>query len=66
VTGAHTELVLTRGVGLHTILGISFDIALGNCLDKIAKDLREFKDVLEDKSQIKKFVSNYNKNRKSN
>lgn len=34
VTGKHTEIVLTRGVGLHTILGMTIDIAAGDCLDK--------------------------------
>lgn len=46
VTGAHTEIILTRGVGLHTIIGLSFDIALGNCLDRIAKCIRVYEKVL--------------------
>lgn len=28
-TGKHTEIILTRGVGLHTILGMTIDIAIG-------------------------------------
>jgi tRNA A37 threonylcarbamoyltransferase TsaD len=35
-TGAHTELILTRGVGLHTILGFDVDIAIGRMLDRCA------------------------------
>ena len=35
-TGAHTELVLTRGVGLHTVLGYDIDIAIGRVLDRSA------------------------------
>ena len=34
VTGKHTEIVLNRGVGLHTILGMTIDTAVGNTLDK--------------------------------
>ena len=37
VTGGHTELVLTRGVGLHTIMSFTIDIAIGNYLDRVAK-----------------------------
>ncbi len=33
-TGKHTEIVLNRGVGLHTILGMTIDVAMGHCLDK--------------------------------
>jgi len=32
-TGGHTELVLTRGVGLHTIMGMTVDIAVGTFID---------------------------------
>ena len=37
VTGGHTEFVLTRGVGLHTIMGFTIDIAVGNYLDRISR-----------------------------
>lgn len=37
VTGKHTEIILTRGIGLHTVLGFSMDIALGTLLDRCAK-----------------------------
>jgi tRNA A37 threonylcarbamoyltransferase TsaD len=40
VTGKHTELVLSRGVGLHTVLGTTHDIAAGNALDQFAKLLQ--------------------------
>jgi len=38
-TGKHTEIVLTRGVGLHTILGFSVDLAIGNFLDRCGKKM---------------------------
>ena len=45
MTGGHTEFVLSRGVGLHTIMGFSIDIPVGNYLDRIAnlliKDLNQ-------------------------
>jgi N6-L-threonylcarbamoyladenine synthase len=37
-TGGHTEIILTRGVGLHTIMGITIDIAVGTFLDNITRD----------------------------
>jgi N6-L-threonylcarbamoyladenine synthase len=36
VTGGHTEIVLTRGVGLHTVMGFTVDVPVGNYLDKVA------------------------------
>lgn len=36
VTGAHTELILTRGIGLHTVLGIEVDLSIGRLLDRCA------------------------------
>lgn len=36
-TGKHTEIVLTRGIGLHTILGFSIDLAVGTLLDRCGK-----------------------------
>lgn len=50
-TGAHTQIILNRGVGLHTLLGISIDIAVGDCLDKASNMIRKFKHVLNDKQQ---------------
>jgi len=44
VTGGHTEIVLTRGVGLHTIMGISVDITLGVFLDNVTRDILLRKD----------------------
>ena len=37
VTGGHTEIILTRGVGLHTVMGFTVDIAIGTFLDRCAK-----------------------------
>lgn len=48
VTGKHTEIVLTRGVGLHTILGMSIDIAAGNCIDKASNKFNHFKSIFND------------------
>jgi N6-L-threonylcarbamoyladenine synthase len=48
-TGAHTEIVLTRGVGLHTIMGFSIDIGIGTFLDQIANEIGQRKDILGDK-----------------
>ena len=42
VTGAHTEILLTRGVGLHTVLGYNIDIALGNLLDRCADEVIKY------------------------
>lgn len=41
VTGKHTEIVLTRGVGLHTILGFTVDLACGTSIDRFAMLLKE-------------------------
>ena len=41
-TGKHTEIILTRGVGLHTILGFSVDIAVGTVLDRAGKELADY------------------------
>lgn len=38
-TGGHTEFILSRGVGLHTILGFSMDLSIGTYLDRIASHL---------------------------
>ena len=39
MTGGHTEFVLTRGVGIHTIMGFSIDIAVGNSLDRVSQTI---------------------------
>lgn len=41
-TGKHTEIVLTRGVGLHTILGFTVDIAVGTVLDRAGREVAEY------------------------
>jgi tRNA A37 threonylcarbamoyltransferase TsaD len=48
VSGGHTEIVLTRGVGLHVIMGFSIDLALGSFIDSVARDVFERKDLLTD------------------
>lgn len=51
-TGKHTEIVLTRGVGLHTIIGITVDIAVGECIDKTYGQIKKYDNVLKDEKQI--------------
>ena len=46
VTGKHTEIVLTRGIGLHTILGLTIDVAVGGAFDKGYRKVREYDSVL--------------------
>jgi tRNA A37 threonylcarbamoyltransferase TsaD len=41
-TGKHTEIVLTRGIGLHTVLGFTLDIAVGTVLDRAGKEVAEY------------------------
>ena len=36
-TGKHTQIVLTRGVGMHTIMGMTKDNAVGQVLDRFAQ-----------------------------
>jgi N6-L-threonylcarbamoyladenine synthase len=47
-TGKHTEIVLTRGVGLHTILGMTIDSAVGECFDKAYVVFKKYDKVLHD------------------
>lgn len=64
VTGKHTEIILTEGVGNHTIMGKTDDIAVGNALDKLAvlvlERLEEIKEEGQLNRQIREFVSEYN------
>ena len=46
VTGKHSEIVLTRGVGLHTIIGMTIDVAAGNCIDKSSNKFMHYRDIL--------------------
>ena len=60
VTGKHSELILSRGVGLHTILGISIDCGIGDCLDKAYGGFKKYLNVLRDEANIRGFVERYN------
>ena len=60
VTGKHTEIVLTRGVGLHTILGMTIDIAAGDCLDKAQLCFKRYESVLRDSAAQHEFIERYN------
>lgn len=61
VTGGHTEIVLTRGVGLHTVMGITVDIAIGNFLDRCAKEIAPtLRAALEGEAAAAEFVAWHN------
>ena len=62
-TGGHTEIVLCRGVGCHTILGFKIDQAIGTFLDKLVLEFKHFEKTLTDPKQIKAFVESYNAER---
>jgi N6-L-threonylcarbamoyladenine synthase len=48
-TGGHTEIVLTRGVGLHTVMGFTIDLGVGTFLDRAASEVLKRSDLLNDK-----------------
>lgn len=60
-TGKHSEIVLNRGVGLHTVLGMTIDIAIGNCIDKAYVIFKKYEKVFRDDEQVRTFVENYNR-----
>lgn len=51
-TGKHTEIVLHRGVGLHTVLGMTIDVAMGSCFDKASNMIKKFDHLLKDETII--------------
>lgn len=62
-TGGHTEIVLTRGVGLHTVMGFTIDIAIGNYLDRVGNTIgRELVRMVNDgavgREKLEDFVGN--------
>lgn len=59
-TSDHTEIVLSRGVGLHTILGMSVDLNLNLFLERCCADALKRKDLLENKDQINAHIKSYN------
>jgi hypothetical protein len=61
ITGKHTEIVLTRGVGLHTILGMTIDVAAGELFDKAATLIKKYEKVLRDEDNQNEFIDKYNK-----
>jgi len=61
ITGAHTEIVLNRGVGLHTILGMTIDSAAGECFDKASVVLKKYDKTLKDVEAQNEFIDKYNK-----
>ena len=60
ITGGHTQIVLTRGVGLHTILGMTIDIAVGECLDKAYMFFKKYEATLTNVENQQEFIENYN------
>lgn len=60
ITGGHTQIVLTRGVGLHTILGMTIDIAVGECLDKAYMFFKKYEATLKNVENQQEFIENYN------
>ena len=64
VSGKHTEIVLTRGVGLHTILGMTIDVAIGDCFDKAYTMFLKFEKILKNKKSQEDFIKKYNSNTK--
>lgn len=61
ITGKHTEIVLTRGVGLHTILGMTIDTAVGECLDKSYTFFQRYDKILQNPEMQQEFIERYNK-----
>lgn len=61
LTGKHAEIVLNRGVGLHTVMGMSIDSGIGECIDKAFKQFLKFEKVLKDKDAREEFIERYNK-----
>ena len=61
VTGGHTEIILSRGVGLHTVMGFTVDIAIGTFLDRVAKHIAPtMANALQDKQAVSDFIFKYN------
>ena len=59
-TGKHTEIVLTRGVGLHTIIGMTIDSAVGEAFDKAYLNFMKYEAVLNDEDARRIFIEKYN------
>lgn len=60
-TGKHTQIVLSRGVGLHTILGMSIDSAVGECFDKAYSYIvKHYREVLDNKEARQEFIDKFN------
>jgi tRNA A37 threonylcarbamoyltransferase TsaD len=60
---SETQLVLTRGVGLHTIVGMSVDLGLGETLRKIYREgfVHHLK-TLQNPASQEEFIRTYNNN----
>mmetsp|Transcript_11783 Transcript_11783/g.11720 ORF Transcript_11783/g.11720 Transcript_11783/m.11720 type:complete len:104 (+) Transcript_11783:296-607(+) len=57
-----SEIVLNRGVGLHTLLGISIDLTATKCVRSATSNFLHYMDVLSDKAAQAEFIKKYNKN----
>jgi N6-L-threonylcarbamoyladenine synthase len=58
-TGKHTQIILTRGVGIHTILGTTCDIAVGELLDRFAQKISTRLQQISD-LEIEEFITSHN------
>lgn len=65
--GKQTEIVLARGPGLHTVMGMTIDIGIETVMHDIGNELTKYcRLVLEDQKQISQFIQDYNNDFKSN
>lgn len=65
ITGAHTEIVLHRGVGLHTVLGMTIDLAAGDCFDRASVMIKKYEHVLKEVEEQNEFIDKYNEKMKN-
>ena len=51
---------MTRGVGLHTVMGFSIDTGIGNYLDILGQYVGiEYAKMIKDEQKLKQFVENW-------
>jgi hypothetical protein len=54
--------VLTRGVGLHTVMAMSIDNSICSVIDHIAAEIIDYcKPIVTDKKRILEFIKEHNK-----
>ena len=58
--------MLTRGVGLHTVMAMSIDNSICSVIDHIAAEIIDYcKPIVTDKKRILEFIKEHNKAQKS-